>query len=220
MADKLDSIEDLVFMAKLTEQAERYDEMVKCMKKVVQKKPDLTVEERNLLSVAFKNVIGSRRASWRIVTSIELKEQSKGNDRHVTFIQSYRAQVEKELAEICQDILGLLEKELIPTATTGESKTFLYKMKADYHRYFAETAPGEEQKELALAAYTTASEIATSSLAPTHPIRLGLALNFSVFHFEIRKKKQKRVFNWPRRLSMKPSLSLTPWMRRATKKAP
>ena len=39
---------------------------------------DLTVEERNLLSVAYKNVIGARRASWRIVSSIETKEENKG----------------------------------------------------------------------------------------------------------------------------------------------
>ncbi len=64
-------------MAKLAEQAERYDEMVDFMKKVAALKVELTVEERNLLSVAYKNVTGSRRASWRIVSSIEQKEENK-----------------------------------------------------------------------------------------------------------------------------------------------
>jgi 14-3-3 protein epsilon len=182
-----DNHDDLVFMSKLAEQAERYDEMVECMKKVVKQNAALTVEERNLLSVAYKNVIGSRRASWRIVSSIEQKEQQKGNEKHVTLIKDYRASIEKELARICDDILQLLEKSLIPSAETGESKVFFYKMKGDYHRYYAEVAGGNEQKNNALDSYTQASELAKQSLPPTHPIRLGLALNFSVFYYEILK---------------------------------
>lgn len=79
-------------MAKLAEQAERYDEMVEEMKKVATLVHDqeLSVEERNLLSVAYKNVIGARRASWRIISSIEQKEESKGNEEHVQRIRKYR----------------------------------------------------------------------------------------------------------------------------------
>eukprot|EP00997_Jenningsia_sp_PLL12_P006090 NODE_2631_length_890_cov_148.418549_g2167_i0.p1 GENE.NODE_2631_length_890_cov_148.418549_g2167_i0~~NODE_2631_length_890_cov_148.418549_g2167_i0.p1 ORF type:complete len:250 (-),score=68.26 NODE_2631_length_890_cov_148.418549_g2167_i0:141-809(-) len=167
--------------------------MVACMKKAIKIKSDLTTEERNLLSVAYKNVIGSRRASWRIISSIEHKEEQKGNEQHVKTIRDYRKKVEKELAEICEDILGLLDTVLIPAAETGEAKVFLYKMKGDYHRYFAETAPGETQKNNALDAYAKASEIATTTLAPTHPIRLGLALNFSVFYYEIMKSAEKGI---------------------------
>jgi 14-3-3 protein epsilon len=77
------------------EQAERYDEMVEEMKKVAQMagSVELSIEERNLLSVAYKNVIGARRASWRIVSSIEQKEESKGNEDHVTSIRKYRGEV-------------------------------------------------------------------------------------------------------------------------------
>ena len=74
-------------MAKIAEQAERYDEMVESMKSVARLDVELTVEERNLLSVAYKNVIGARRASWRIVSSIEQKEETKGNEGHVTKIK-------------------------------------------------------------------------------------------------------------------------------------
>jgi 14-3-3 protein epsilon len=85
-------------------------------------------------------------------------------------------------------MLEVLEKHLIPAASTGESKVFYYKMKGDYHRYLAEFATGNDRKEAAensLVAYKTASDIATTELPPTHPIRLGLALNFSVFYYEI-----------------------------------
>lgn len=175
-------------MAKLAEQAERYDEMVDAMKKVACADVDLTVEERNLLSVAYKNVIGARRASWRIVSSIEQKEEGKGNHQHVAKIKEYRAKIEAELSNICGDILNVLDQHLIKNANSGESKVFYYKMKGDYYRYLAEFLAGEQRKESAensLIAYKSASDIAVTELPPTHPIRLGLVLNFSVFYYEI-----------------------------------
>ncbi|KAK9900106.1 14-3-3 protein [Cystobasidium minutum MCA 4210] len=177
-----------VYMAKLAEQAERYDEMVTYMKNVAKLGQELTVEERNLLSVAYKNVIGARRASWRIISSIEQKEESKGNTAQVEKIKSYRNKVEAELADVCNDILAVLDQHLIPSAQTGESKVFYHKMKGDYHRYLAEFASGDARKSASEAAhesYKQATEIAQTDLAPTHPIRLGLALNFSVFYYEI-----------------------------------
>lgn len=158
-------------------------EMVEAMKKVASLDVELTVEERNLLSVAYKNVIGARRASWRIISSIEQKEENKGAEEKLEMIKNYRGQVEKELRDICSDILNVLEKHLIPCASTGESRVFYYKMKGDYHRYLAEFATGTDRKEAAensLVAYKAASDIAMTDLPPTHPIRLGLALNFSV----------------------------------------
>lgn len=157
--------------------------MVEAMKKVASMDVELTVEERNLLSVAYKNVIGARRASWRIISSIEQKEENKGVEEKLEMIKNYRAQVEKELRDICSDILDVLDKHLIPSASTGESKVFYYKMKGDYHRYLAEFATGNDRKEAAenaLVAYKSANDIAMTDLPSTHPIRLGLALNFSV----------------------------------------
>eukprot|EP00249_Psilotum_nudum_P030624 c43421_g1_i1 orf=129-437(+) len=92
-----------VYMAKLSEQAERYDEMVETMKKLARLDVELTVEERNLLSVGYKNVIGARRASWRILSSIEMKEENKGNEHHVKHIRDYKQKVEEELTKICND---------------------------------------------------------------------------------------------------------------------
>jgi 14-3-3 protein epsilon len=102
--------------------------MVEAMKNVASLNSELSVEERNLLSVAYKNVIGARRASWRIISSIEQKEESKGAEDKLEMIKQYRSQVEGELRDICNDILEVLDKHLIPTAATGESKVFYYKM--------------------------------------------------------------------------------------------
>eukprot|EP00605_Chrysophyceae_sp_TOSAG23-4_P001704 GSChrysophyteH1.ASY1.ANO1.1873.1 assembled CDS len=165
--------DDLVYMAKLAEQAERFDEMVNHMKSVAQLPVELSVEERNLLSVAYKNVIGSRRASWRVISSIS---QKTGSDpKCASLIITYLTEIENELADICGDILSIIKQDLIPHSASDEGKVFYYKMQGDYHRYLAEFQE----------AYQNASGIATSSLPPTHPIRLGLALNFSVFYYEI-----------------------------------
>eukprot|EP00262_Sarcandra_glabra_P005336 TRINITY_DN167_c2_g1_i1.p1 TRINITY_DN167_c2_g1~~TRINITY_DN167_c2_g1_i1.p1 ORF type:complete len:260 (+),score=62.73 TRINITY_DN167_c2_g1_i1:149-928(+) len=180
--------ENYVYLAKLSEQAERYDEMVECMKNVAKLDLELTVEERNLLSVGYKNVIGARRASWRIMSSIEQKEESKGNEHNVKMIKGYRQKVEEELTKICNDILTIIDEHLIPSSGSGESTVFYYKMKGDYYRYLAEFKTDQERKDAAdqsLKGYQAASNTANTDLPPTHPIRLGLALNFSVFYYEI-----------------------------------
>jgi len=176
--------DSIVYMAKLAEQAERFDEMVEHMKAVAGQPQELTVEERNLLSVAYKNVIGSRRAAWRVISSIE----QKGDPDKMSLIQTYRTKIEKELEDICADILAIIESDLIPNSSSEEGKVFYYKMKGDYHRYLAEFQTGDVRKASsgsALESYQAASTIANSDLPPTHPIRLGLALNFSVFYYEV-----------------------------------
>jgi len=182
-----DSREDSIYTARLAEQAERYDEMAESMKRVAQLAQELSVEERNLLSVAYKNVIGSRRASLRIISSIEQKEESRGKTDHLNRARDYKKKVEKELTEICNDILHVLEDNLISNSSTNESRVFYFKMKGDYHRYLAESTSGESKQlaaEKALEAYKAAST-KSQELLPTNPIRLGLALNFSVFYYEI-----------------------------------
>ena len=88
------------FQAKLAEQAERYDEMVSNMRELAKLNLELSVEERNLLSVGYKNLIGARRSSWRILTSIHTKEQAKGaSEENIAVLEEYRGAIEKELEE-------------------------------------------------------------------------------------------------------------------------
>lgn len=98
------------------------------MKTVAKLNLELTVEERNLLSVGYKNVIGARRASWRIMSSIEQKEESKGNEDNVKLIRYYRHKVEEELTKICNDILSILDEYLLPSSGSAESIVFYHKM--------------------------------------------------------------------------------------------
>ncbi|KAK4369001.1 hypothetical protein RND71_012793 [Anisodus tanguticus] len=186
--------ENFVYVAKLAEQAERYDEMVEAMKNVANMDVELTVEERNLLSVGYKNVVGSRRASWRILSSIEQKEESRGNEQNAKRIKEYLQKVESELTSICNNIMAVIDQHLIRSCTAGESTVFYHKMKGDYYRYLAEFKAGNDKKEVAelsLKAYQSATTAAEAELPPTHPIRLGLALNFSVFYYEIMNSSER-----------------------------
>ncbi|KAM6968035.1 14-3-3 protein beta/alpha-A-like [Aplochiton taeniatus] len=187
MVDKSEVVQkELVQKAKLAEQAERYDDMAAAMKAVTEEGAQLSNEERNLLSVAYKNVVGARRSSWRVVSSIEQK--TEGSDKKQAMAKEYREKIEKELKEICNDVLGLLDKFLIPNATPAESKVFYLKMKGDYYRYLAEVAVDDEKNAIignSQEAYKDAFDISKKDMQPTHPIRLGLALNFSVFYYEI-----------------------------------
>ncbi|VDM44095.1 unnamed protein product [Toxocara canis] len=132
------------------------------------------------------NVVGARRSSWRVISSIEQK--TEGSEKKQQMAKEYREKVEKELRDICQDVLNLLDKYLIPKAGNPESKVFYLKMKGDYYRYLAEVASGDDRNvvvEKSQQSYQEAFDIAKDKMQPTHPIRLGLALNFSVFYYEI-----------------------------------
>lgn len=178
-------------MAKLAEQAERYDDMVKYMKQLTMMGEKLSDEQRNLLSVAFKNVVGARRSAWRIISSIEQKQSDKGDGSGCSLACKYREEIEKELQERCGEVLNLIDDHLLQTVADTQSpveaRVFYLKMKGDYYRYLVEVTTGEHRETLAKSshkAYTDATE-AASDLPNTHPIKLGLALNFSVFHYEI-----------------------------------
>jgi len=178
----------LVVMAKVAEQCERYDEMLVCLKRLIATPPVgvLTLEEKNLLSVAYKNVVGARRAPWRTLHGFEQKSK---NDAVVQF----KSRMETEIAEICNDIFELLTDKLIPNAPDDESRVFYYKLKADYHRYFVEvlepsTDAATKQRAAAREAYESAIKHA-ASLPVESPTVLGLKLNFSVFQYEIEKEQ-------------------------------
>jgi len=180
-----ESKDELVQKAKLAEQAERYDDMAEAMKNVTENGLELTNEERNLLSVAYKNVVGARRSSWRVISSIETKTEA--SEKKQQMAREYRSKIEGELKEICKNVLDLLDQFLVPKASNAESKVFYLKMKGDYYRYLAEVAGAQRDVDIENSqhAYAEAFKIAKEEMQPTHPIRLGLALNFSVFYYEI-----------------------------------
>ena len=179
------SVEENIFLARVAEQAERFEDMVDFLAKVLDSKgADVTSDERNLLSVAFKNLISSKRAACRTIAAIE---QNPKYAKYASALLSYKQSIESKLTADCQSIVDMIREKVLSKNCDGESKAFFVKMVGDYYRYIAENAKGallEQVKQNALKAYNEANQI---TLPPCNPIKLGLALNFSVFHYEVMK---------------------------------
>lgn len=145
-----------------------------------------------MLSVAYKNWIGSRRTAWRAISAVEQKEEAKGS-KFLDLLRAYKTKIENEVENICNDIAELLDKSLIPKVNGAEPEVFYLKMKADYFRYFAECVTGEKNTkagDVASDFYKKASDKA-ASLPATNPLKLGLCLNYSVFLYEIKNSPEQ-----------------------------
>ena len=183
------SVEESIFLARVAEQAERFEDMVDFLKPVLDAKGgDVTSDERNLLSVAFKNLISSKRTAWRTISAIE---QNPKYSKFGGSLADYKKQIEEGLYKDCETVIDLIKSKVLSKTCGDEAKAFFVKMVGDYYRYIAETAQAaklEEVKTEALKAYNEANQI---TLPPCNPIKLGLALNFSVFHYEVMKDHKK-----------------------------
>ena len=185
-------MEEKIFLARVAEQAERFEDMVAFLKEAINAKhgEDFTIDERNLLSVGFKNLIGSQRGAIRTIGAIE---QNPKYQKFSDALASYKTKIEKELYDQCMVIVDIVKSKCLGLAQEDESKAFFYKMMGDYYRYVAESARDttlDEVKTGALDGYDQANKL-SQSLNPCNPIRLGLALNFSVFYYEVMNNHKK-----------------------------
>ena len=103
------SVDEQIFLARVAEQAERFEDMVDFLKPVLdQKGGDITSDERNLLSVAFKNLISSKRTAWRTISAIEQNPKySKFGDA----LAAYKKKIEEQLFKNCEDIIEIINKD-------------------------------------------------------------------------------------------------------------
>ncbi|CAH8309618.1 unnamed protein product [Eruca vesicaria subsp. sativa] len=167
--------------------------MMKSMRKACEHDIELSDRERELLAIGYKKVMTTKRASLRTFFSIEEKEDSKGNKQNVNLINKKIEMVKDEFFNVCNDILSLIDSHLIPSTNNVESTVYYYTMKANYFRYMAEFGSDAEREGAAnnsVDAYRIAMEMAESGLSPTNLVRLGLALNFSIFSYEILKSTE------------------------------
>jgi len=189
---------DDLFMCKLSEQACRFQEMVDCIGRIASVSDViLSVEEQLLLSTSYKRIVGQLREAWRKVLAQEELEKLKGDtlSQALLVATAYREQLEAELRTQCNSLLRLLDGNLLRNPTcNATSRAFYLKLKADYHRYKAEFQTGDERKEAAgnaLLAYKNAMAEAERSVPATDPLRLGVALNYAVFYYEILKSAER-----------------------------
>ncbi|RZF34844.1 hypothetical protein LSTR_LSTR017249 [Laodelphax striatellus] len=179
-----------IFKAKLAEQAERYGDVIDVFRKLITEGLLFDVEERNLLSTAYKHEVSVRRSSLQVLISINKNEARKnsGGDKLIEAISDLKKITAKEIQTFCLEIISLLDNFLLPSAIDLESSVFYLRMKGDHWRYIAEISNSYFKRnaiEQSIVAYKCASEIAILELPPYHPTRLGVALNFSVLLYEI-----------------------------------
>ena len=187
--------EELVYLAKLYEKTERYPDMVKTINKFVELDPKLTKKERNILCSGYKNIISGKRASWRLLKSMEKKE-SKNNKTQIESIHQVKKSIENDITKIIEEIISIIDKYLEPNAQDTEIKVFYMKLKADYLRYKCEYTSGKEFTEACSKAekiYKEAYDISNKSIPISSSTRLGLALNYSVFYYEIKGLKEEAM---------------------------
>ena len=183
-----DRYEKQVYLAMLAEQCNRFEDMMEFLEEMVKtKKEDLTSDERNLLSIAYKNTISLRRQAIRTLLAYEMKEKKREDSLYLNYIIEYKKKVEKELEDLCLKIIKNIDTYLVPRSSDNEAKVFYHKMTADYYRYIAENVSGDAKKsysENSKKSYEEATKFA-KDLPISNPIKLGLALNYSVFFYEV-----------------------------------
>jgi 14-3-3 protein epsilon len=198
------SREELLECAKNAEVTERYAEMVQYMQGIIKSGvsgDEITVEERNLISVGYKNIMSLLRSSWRTVHQKERDEENEGNEAELALVKAYKEHIAQEIYELIEKVQNEVTKVFVsgpqkPTVESDESfevVVFFQKMEGDYCRYGAEISEGDtrmQYKEKARQAYSAAQKLADDKLDSTNPILLGLALNFSVFYYEICEERQ------------------------------
>ncbi|KAA1477289.1 14-3-3-like protein [Dentipellis sp. KUC8613] len=187
---------ECLFIAKLADESERWDDVITQLKSIISfSNAQLTVEERNLLSVAYKNATGTHRASWRTLDTLEKHQaQAHAPRREAALLRRAKERIERDIADACRDVLALLERTLVPAAAAGEEKVFYKKMQGDYYRYLVECARRQQREhyaQLSLEAYKGAYKHALGTLEPWHPTRLGLALNFAVYYRDVRGSPER-----------------------------
>ena len=164
------------------------------MQKKMKNSEKISEDEQILYSVACKNIVSVLRSSWRALIREEEPTEA---------VLSYIKIIEERLIAACKDIISFLEKELIPLRKddNDHAQIFCLKMAADYYRYIAELFAIDNNKDLssdenvikAQKYYQDATELAKKNLDATHPTTLGIALNYSVFFYEILKKEEDAV---------------------------
>jgi hypothetical protein len=249
------SASDLLFLAQMAERTENFEDMRVLMRQLVQVKPVLSDEERSLLSLAYKHVVGKRRSAWRRLWSMVQSEQAArdadcdelaaqacrtglaargggegGGELHdlSAGLQCFDAEgssagagvneveldaadtegshnvplsvmvraVRAELEQLCLELIGLVHSHLLPRLPPDavETVVFYKKLVGDYYRYLSEYTSYGSRKDFINAAdvfYSEALALAVRHLSATHTLRLGLALNTSVFYFEIMNTPDK-----------------------------
>jgi len=198
----------LSLMAKYAEKAERYSEAAGYIKARVEQGEPLTEDDRNMLHTIYKQHSSALRKAWRILTA-KTNEEADASLKEIT--RQYRDKVGKELTDVCDTVLNLIDKHIMPKASDCKLKIYCLKMKADYYRYKAEMLIDRHKAGIlndtdsvvasnpskiidqARQCYQEAHAIAIKELPVMDIQRIGLVLNISVFNNDIAQDKPQAI---------------------------
>ena len=189
----MNELEELSSLAQIALIAERYEDASKYIEELIKKKKDdLNKDEKNIFYKSFKNIINSKRSAWRSADYMEEKEK---NDERITMIKNYKEILEKDIYDVCKNVIALINNFLLTKTILDESKIFFLKMKADYYRYLSEFQSLIENKNYLDESeknYKNAIEL-SQNISWINPTKLGLYLNYSVFYYENKKDTKKAI---------------------------
>ena len=189
------SREEYIYLSKLYEKAQRYEDMTSSIIKFIELNPKLSKEERNILSAGYKDILFDKRENWRFLNLMEKKELKK-KSKQVIYIKEIKNHIEKEIKKIVEEMHNLIDNYLLKNCEDKdkESKIFYLRLKADHYRYLCEISNEKELENNLNQAekyYKEAYDLANKELNLINNERIGLALNFALFYYEIKGNKKE-----------------------------
>ena len=182
--------DEYVYLSKLYEKAQRFEDMISSINKFIELNPKLSKEERNILSAGFKNILFDKRENWRFLSSMERKKKKK-KSKQVIYIQEIKNHIEKEIRNVVENVHNLIDKYLINNCVDNESKIFYMRLKADHYRYLCEISKEKDLLEKTEKIYKEAYNMSMKELPHINNERIGVCLNFALFYYEIKGDKKE-----------------------------
>jgi len=176
-----------MYLARLCLNLENYEDSLRYVDQMAKlKENEFSIEEREIFVNAYKSYISQKRNSWRILYKKEADYIEEKN-KNTNIISEIKAKYEKSILDASQTFIHIIDKHIFPKLKTLDGKTFFLKVKADYYRYMSEISFGSDLKTYRKHSSKFYKEAFTTSLMlnPLNIIRLGVALNYSVFFYEV-----------------------------------
>jgi len=188
--------ERYLWRAKLAQETNRFEDMARYMKLTVETGAPMTRDDANMLAVAYKRVLDTKRMARRTLTAVERKDGLAPWEALAA--SDYRSRVDGEQLALCNEMLSVVATWFSSgRAERADQATsiFYWKLVADYKRYTAEAVVDPGQRDCAVAesraAYEQAFRLGQHALRPIDPVRLGLMLNYSVFLYQVCHQRQQ-----------------------------
>ena len=179
MNDNYSENEKKLYLAMLAEQCERYKDMIEILENLINiKKEEMNLDEKNLISIAYKNYISEIRSAISIIITYEKEEISKENSPYLEYIKEYKENVIKELEIECVKICNSIQNIIMPKLETKEKKVFFGKLKGDYYRYIAENTEGEIKQKYSDLSLKTYNETLIEANNLNHLLQLNFHYMF------------------------------------------